>query len=138
MLLMRNAQHWVFAYCPSLVYLYQMGIVLTSQSLKHRHILFTHRLMFYWLPGNNFTTALTKRKITVFQSNINENEAPGACRSDSICVSVTGHERCCCIESVFSRKSFFLSPFHQVQLGAFRLCSSLAGNYTWHPWSSGM
>lgn len=66
-----------------------MEIVLTSKSLKHRHILFTHQLVTYWFPGNNFITALTIKKITLFQSNIDENEAPGASRSDSICDAVT-------------------------------------------------
>lgn len=41
---------------------------------------------------------------------------------------------------VKKKKDFFFFPslFHQVQLSAFRLCSSVAGNYTWHPGSSGM
>lgn len=53
-----------------------MGTVLTSKSLKHKHLLFTHQLMIYWFPGNNFISVSKKENRCFFKSNANENEAP--------------------------------------------------------------
>ena len=74
-----------------------------------------------------------------------EGGDPQAPKSDYSSSVVTRREAQCPLESEANGNLFFffwlslsLTLSFTKQLGAFRLFSDLAGNYTWHPGSSGM
>lgn len=72
-----------------------------------------------------------------------EGGDPHTPKSDYLSAIVTRREAQCPRESEANGNLFFfltlsLTLFFTEQLDAFRLFSDLAGNYTWHPGSSGM